>query len=381
MVERSMSGRRCPDAYLETAPLSEIAEWIEAVRLEKAVATGRAERYEPGVIRQYERMMIECGPITGVGDVEPLTLRQWNALAFRVARALVVRDDTTGAVRVAELMDRFPVGVEWPMDGFRALADAVLGHAIEVEAERLHMVVRLVVGFTHRSGHTGLLRRAAERMRHAPHTGSRVRLAEIAAACVPAEHDLNPAEATIFGAELLSSAERAPSGAQQFTITSAALSVGWAGSSALWDKAVYSDHPDMRRAAMCWASEQVRAARWNSDARRERTLRAGIDRIVAAMDDSDEQVAASALDAVINILQHEPDALAAILMSGLGTRSPRIDTIACDALAGVPWHTTPALSTLRRLSATPDESLRVAAAEAVGAIEGARSSAGAAAGP
>jgi hypothetical protein len=137
----------------------------------------------------------------------------------------------------------------------------------------------------------------------------------------------------------------------------------------------------MRRAAMRWASEQVRAARWNSDARRERALRAGIDRIVAAMDDSDEQVAASAIDAVITMLKDEPDALAAILMSGLGTRSPRLDTMACYALASVPGHAAPALNTLRRLSATSDESLRMAAAEAVAAIEGARSSTGAATGP
>lgn len=56
-------------------------------------------------------------------------------------------------------------------------------------------------------------------------------------------------------------------------------------------------------------------------------------------------------------------------------------TIACNALASVPGHAAPALNTLRRLSTTSDESLRMAAAEAVGAIEAARSSKGAATGP
>lgn len=323
-----------------------------------------------------EKRMTICFVSTASFNVKPLTMSQWNALAHRTARSLRMGGPSRAelAVRLAGLMDGFPLETDWPSDGFRVLAEELLGHCLNADSENFHTVVRLTASFTRRSGHTGLLRRAADLMRRVPDTGSRVRLAEIAAACVPAEHDLNPAEATIVGAELVAAAELAAAGEQQFKITSAALAVSWTGSSMLWDRAVASDHPDVRRAALYWASEQFRTARWKGDARGEGTLRAGISRIAAAIDDPDEQVAASALGAAITILQHEPEALAAILMNGLGTRPPRIDTMTCYALAGMPQHAAPASGMLRRLAASPDEDLRMAATEAIRALEATTSS-------
>jgi hypothetical protein len=359
-----------PDAYLETAPLGEIDEWIKAARLEEAVASGRVTLYGPGDPRRLERHMTHCGPITGERDVAPLTPAQWNALAHRAARSLGDRDEAAGAVRVAGLMELFPVGTDWPMDGFRALADALLGHAIEVETEQVDSVVSLAARFTYRTGHTGFLRRVADLLRRTPDTGARARLAEVALACESAEHDLSPAEQAIFGAELLATAERASEG-QRFKLTSAALSVSGTASMNLWDRAMTSGHPDIRRAALSWAYGRVRGARWLGDARTEQLLRARTDRMIAAIDDPDEQVAATALTAVIIMLENEPDALAAELIRGLGTRAILVDTYACSELSNRPWLAVTVLGTLLQLSDSPDEGLRSAAAIAVWAVENA----------
>ena len=359
-----------PDAYLETAPLAEMAAWIRAARLEEAIATGRVILYEPEDPRRLERRTPHCGPITGELDVKPLTPAQWNALAHRVARSLGSRDEAAGAVRVAGLMNLFPVGTDWPMDGFRALADALLGHAIEVEEEQVDTVVRLAARFTYRTGHTGFLRRVTDLVRRTPDTGARARLAEVALACELAEHDLNRAERAIFGAELLATAERAAEG-QRSKLTSAALSVSGAGSMNLWDRAIASGHPDIRRAALTWAYGRVRGARGMGDARTEQMLRARTDRMIAAINDPDEQVGVAALNAVIIMLENEPNALAAELVRGLGSRTILVDAAACSALSSRPWLAVTVLDTLRRLSLSPKEDLRSAAANAVWAVENA----------
>jgi hypothetical protein len=107
------------------------------------------------------------------------------------------------------------------------------------------------------------------------------------------------------------------------------------------------------------------------DARTEQLLRARTDRMIAAIDDPDEQVAATALTAVIIMLENEPDALAAELIRGLGTRAILVDTYACSELSNRPWLAVTVLGTLLQLSDSPDEGLRSAAAIAVWAVENA----------
>lgn len=90
-----------------------------------------------------------------------------------------------------------------------------------------------------------------------------------------------------------------------------------------------------------------------------------------SLNDPDEQVAVAALDALIIMLEKEPNALAAGLVRDLGSRAILVDAAACGALSYRPWLAATVLDTLRRLSLSPNEDLRSAAANAVWAVENA----------
>jgi hypothetical protein len=188
---------------------------------------------------------------------------------------------------------------------------------------------------------------------------------------VPAGHDLTSAEAVVLGAELLAAAEEAGDGERQRSITAAALSLGGTGAAYLWDRAVVSGHADVRRAALQWVTERVGSARFAGDTRTERLLRSRAGRMIEAIGDPDEQVAASAMVAVIAVLQHNPALLCAELSRGLGARAIDLDVMACYALASMPEHAAPALGVLRAMAGSSDPDLVLAASEVIRAIEAA----------
>lgn len=360
-----------PDEYLENAPLDEIADWIAIARSEESVVAGRTQRFEPGEVRLYEKRMSVCFVSPSVFKVKPLTPSQWNTLARRAARSLRLggMEERGGALRVAVLMDGFPIDAAWPQDGFRVLADELIPLCMDADPDEVWLRARLTAGFALRTGNTAFLRQALGRMRQTRDAGQRAGLGVLAAACVSGQHDLNPAESVVAGAELLSLAEGLPGHPQQATIADAALRVGAAAAVNLLDDALESGNADIRRAAMHWAAERIRIARFTGDTRAERQLRARSDRMIAAISDPDEQVAATALNAVITILENEPNELAAALIKDLGARATSLDIMACYALARIPEHARSAMETLQGLSASPDPDLKLAANQALWSIQ------------
>ncbi len=360
-----------PDDYLQTGPLGEIADWLSRAWAKQAAANNwNPKRSDDDMIKA---VTIRCFGNPTSSKIKPLTPVQWNTLAYRAAETLSAPDQQTsdGAMRLIRCMDGFPIDAEWPLDGFRVLASALILSCMDSEPGQSQPITRMTAGFAIRSGDTAFLRRVMDRIRLTHDARQRMNLAELAAVCVPYEHDLNPAEAAITAGELLALAETLSGQPQQAGIAFAALNIGGNASIRLMENSLASGDAGIRRAAVRWAAERTRISRFWKDFQTERHLRDRADLVVAAIRDQDERVAAEAVIAITVILDSEPDKLAAILMNGLGTRPTSVDIAACSALARIPRRARPAMETLHRLSASPDPDLRAAAIELVRAIEAA----------
>lgn len=373
-VEESSSGGRLRyvwppvrDEYVETAPLPEVARWVHRQWSAKANAV------------HFERARRSGGPagdvIAIVAEPAPLLAEQWETLAARAAEAWRSGDPERerGAmdmIGVIDMLEQEHFGDGSP--ACRAIAEEALRRCLAPEGKNIRWLPHLASRFSARSGDTGLLRRLAAELRGTAEPARSVRVAEVVAAGSWSEHDLSAAEMVGLGLDMLRQANADGLDRQlRITIGDAALRLGGPVSLRLMDDALGSEHPDVRGVAVRWALQHTRAAQAEGDAKTLEGLLARADRLVAAIDDPNERVAAGAVSAVVVLFEDRPAAWVSVLTAKLGARPPSVDAMACMHLMEAPQLAAGQLDTLRKLAASSDPDLRSYATELVRAIEAA----------
>ncbi len=369
-VEESPSGGRLRyvwppvrDEYLRVTPLKEITAWVRQRRSEQARALAHARGSTGDVISISN------------SDPAPLSLAQWDALAGRAAHDLRLGDADleTDAQHMLALLTGLPKPEEEPLTGHRAAAEEALRWCASDRGGDWRGLPYMTADLAARAGDTGFVRRVATLARQTPDQRARARLAEAIAASDEFEHDLNKAELMIVGGELLKLAgEPGLEPRQRITLASAAMRlVGGIASVQLIDQALASEHEDIRRAAFSAANRLVRQARTDGDPGIETALIARLDRFMEGMNDPDKRVASSAVATVQILLEGDPEAAVDMLIVALNSPNPAAASTACMYLMEFPARARAAMPTLRKLAASQDRELKLAAIELLNAIESA----------
>ncbi len=366
-VEESPSGGRLRyvwpavrDEYVRDASLKEIAMWVQRQRRKEAWELARARGWTGDVIAIWNR-----GPA-------PLNLAQWDALMGRAAHDLSLGnpDLEADARQMLVLLTGMPEPEEGPLAGHRAAAEETLRQCASDEGDDWRGLPYLTADLAARTGDTGFMRRVMLLIRQAPSQKTRARLAEAIAASEEHEHDPSKDELTTLGGELFNLAsEPGLEARQRIAFASVAMRLAdRATSLQLIDRAIASEHADIRRAGFNTAIHMVRQARADGDPEPEVALTARLERFMAGMNDTDERISSSAVSLVHILLEGDPNTVGVALVAALDSTNLVVATAACLYLLELPDQARTAIPTIRKLTASRDGELRYTAIKLLNAI-------------